>query len=644
MFAAPEVACGYNGAHCQEIAMLPLKKARLDDTRRRFMTHFAGIGLGATLAPGVLWARMQDQGVQRVTLDMVTSALKLAGIDATEAERQAMVSGANQNLARYETVRELDIPNDVSPPFHFSAVVPGIDVNKTKKPFRLSAAPAVHRPANLEDVAFWPVRHLAELVRTRKVTSLELTEMYLARLHRYNGTLNNVVTFLDDVGRAQAKQADAEIAAGKYKGPLHGIPWGAKDIISVKGYKTTWGTAPLKDQVLDYDASVVEMLRDAGAVLIAKVATGELASGDNWFGGQTKSPWDPAVGSSGSSAGPSSATAAGCVGFAIGTETSGSILSPAARCGVAGLRPTFGRISRYGVMALSWTQDRLGPICRYAEDCAIVMQAIAKPDGRDMSVSDWPFNWDAQSIDIRKLRVGIIKESFDDLSNAEAKQNAQRVLDVLKGLGVSTFVPMTIPVFNANTNGFGIESAAYFDRMTRAGKMEGARGGTRKSAWLTPAVEYLQQQRVRMMMMMKLEEATRGLDVYLVASNNTGGTPGPTGGRGRGATPDPAADPAAAAEAGRAGGTGRAGRGPGGGGGRGPGGGGGGSPAQRHSTMANLACYPAINVPNGFAANGQPTNVTFFARPFGETEMLALAKAYQDVAGFHLQKPAKLGA
>ena len=193
-------------------------------------------------------------------------------------------------------------------------------VNKTKQPFRLSAAPAVKRPANLEDVAFWPVRHLAELVRTRQVTSLELTEMYLARLHRYNGLLNNVVTFLDDHGRAEAKRADQEIAAGKYKGPLHGIPWGAKDIISVKGHPTTWGSAPFKEQVLDYDASVIEQLRDAGAVLIAKVTTGELAGGDNWFGGQTKSPWDPTQGSSGSSAGPSSATAAGCVAFGIGTR------------------------------------------------------------------------------------------------------------------------------------------------------------------------------------------------------------------------------------------------------------------------------------------------------------------------------------
>ena len=595
----------------------------LRDTRRRFIAHFAGAGLGATLAPGIIWARMQEQNTDRVTLEMVTAALALAGIESTETERQTMVNGANQSLGRYEAIRGIDIPNDVSPPFHFSALVPGIEVDKTRRPIRLSTAPSLQRPANLEDVAFWPVRHLSELIRTKQVTSLELTEMYLARLHRYNGTLNNVVTFLDDVARAQAKQADTEIAAGEYRGPLHGIPWGAKDIISVKGHTTTWGTEPLKDQVLDYDASVVEMLRDAGAVLLAKLSTGELAAGDNWFGGQTKSPWDPAVGSSGSSAGPSSATAAGCVAFAIGTETSGSILSPAARCGLAGLRPTFGRISRYGVMALSWTQDRLGPICRHAEDCAMVMQAIAKPDGRDMSVSDIPFNWDAR-LDIRTLRVGYIKESFDSLSNADAKANAERLLETLRSVGISTFVPMEIPSPNTGGSAIGVESAAYFDHMARAGKMTGARGGRRASAWLTPAVEFLQQQRVRMMMMMELEKATRGLDVYVVASNNTGGTPTPAGGRGRG------------------GGGGRAG---GGGRGRGGGRGGGGAqnPAQRHSTMANLACYPAINIPNGFAANGQPTNATFFARPFGEMPLLALARAYQDAAGFYKQKPEKMG-
>jgi Asp-tRNA(Asn)/Glu-tRNA(Gln) amidotransferase A subunit family amidase len=605
-----------------------LDRVNVDESRRRFMTHFAGLGLGSTLVPGVLWARMQDAGASTLTLEMVTDALRLSGIELSEAERKAMVDSANQNLRRYEELRKIHIPNDVSPPFHFSAIVPGIEVNKTRLPFRLSPAPAVKRPANLEEVAFWPVRHLAELLRTRQVTSLELTETYLARLHRYNPKLNNVVTFLDDYGRAEAKRADAEIAAGKYKGPLHGIPWGAKDIISVKGFKTTWGSPAFKEQEFDYDASVVEMLREAGAVLIAKLTTGELAAGDNWFGGQTKSPWDPAQGSSGSSAGPSSATAAGCVAFGIGSETSGSILSPSARCGLTGLRPTFGRISRYGVMALSWTQDRLGPICRYAEDCAIVMQAIAKPDGRDMSVSDVPFNWNAQ-LDVRKLRVGYIKESFDEITNADAKMNAQHVLETLTSLGVARLTPVAIPEFTTNVSGLGVESAAFFDEYARAGKMKEARGGSRPNGRLVPAVEFLRQQRLRMMMMMELAKATSNVDVYVVASNNTG-VGGPGGGRGgAGGRGDPAADAAAESPGG-------------GGGGRGGRGGAPQGPTQRHFIMANLACYPAINVPNGFASTGTPTNVTFYARPFGETELLALAKAYQDAAGFHLRRPVKL--
>jgi Asp-tRNA(Asn)/Glu-tRNA(Gln) amidotransferase A subunit family amidase len=602
--------------------------ANLNETRRRFLAHFASVGLGSTLAPGILWARMQDAGAKKLTVEMVADAMKLSGLDFNEADLKSMVDAANQNLARYEELRTVHIPNDVSPPFHFSSLVPGIEINRTKLPFRLSAAPAVKRPVNLEEAAFWPVRHLAELIRTRQVTSVELTEMYLARLHRYNAKLNNVVTFLDDLGRAEAKRADAEIAAGKYKGPLHGIPWGAKDIIAVKGYKTTWGSPAFKEQSFDYDASVVELLRDAGAVLIAKVTTGELASGDQWFGGQTKSPWNLSQGSSGSSAGPSSATAAGCIGFGIGSETSGSILSPAARCGLAGLRPTFGRVSRHGVMALSWTQDRLGPLCRYAEDCAIVMQAIAKPDGRDMSVSDIPFNWNAQ-LDVKKLRVGIIQESFDELTNADAKRNAAHTLDTLRSIGVSKFVPITVPEtpFSLNAiSAIGVESAVFFDEPARSGRMKEARGGGRYNGRLVPAVEYLKLQRARMMMMMKLAEATSNVDVYVVASNNTGvGEGGRGGGRGRGtdapgtAAPDSQAPATTATEPPRPQG-----------------------PTQRHFTMANLACYPAVNVPNGFTGSGSPTNAVFYARPFGEMEALALAKAYQDAAGFHLKRPTAL--
>src|SRR5579863_3147063 len=390
------------------------------EARRQFLSYFSSLGLGTTLLPGVLWAQIQQDDQQRVTLAMLKNALALSGLTFSEEDQKAMLQGVNRNLGNYEELRKIHIPNDVAPPFYFSALVPGMKVNRVKDGLRFSI-PAVRRPANLEDVAFWSIPQLAQLIRTRQVSSVELTQMYLGRLHKYNPKLNCVVTFLDDLAMAQAKQADAEIASGKYKGPLHGIPWGAKDIITVKGYKTTWGSDAYKDQVLDNEASVVEMLRDAGAVLLAKLTTGELAQGDHWFGGITKNPWNLAEGSSGSSAGPASATAAGCVAFGIGSETSGSILSPSARCGITGLRPTFGRISRYGVMTLSWTQDRLGPLCRYAEDCAVVMSVIAKPDGRDLSVSELPFNWNSR-FDWKKLRVGYLRDAFDETANPVTKK------------------------------------------------------------------------------------------------------------------------------------------------------------------------------------------------------------------------------
>ncbi len=584
------------------------------EARRRFLAHFTAIGLGSSLAPGVLWARMQDAGADRVTLAMVTDALKLSGIELADDDRKALVDGANTALTRLEEQRAVVIPNDVSPPYHFSPVVPGITVDRTRMPFVLSKAPPVTRPASLEDVAFWPVRHLAELVRTRQVTSVELTRMYLARLHRHNAVLNNVVTFLDEHGLAEAARADAEIAAGRYTGPLHGIPWGVKDIITVRGFKTTWGSPAFTEQQFDYDASIVEMLRAAGAVLLAKLATGELASGDTWFGGQTKSPWDPTQGSSGSSAGPSSATAAGGVAFAIGSETSGSILSPAARCGVVGLLPTFGRVSRHGAMAVSWTQDRLGPICRYAEDCAIVMQAISKPDGRDMSVTDLPFNWNP-ALDLRRLKVGILQASFDELTEPAAKANAAATLEVLKALGVARFVPVHVPESSLDLSGIWVESAAFFDQHVRAGRMAKAPFGIgRRTSRLVSAVDFLQAQRLRMMMMEALAKATAHVDLYIVASNSIG--------RGGPGGPPPGAGVPGAA------------RGP-----RRPQG-----PTQRHFGMANLACYPAVNVPNGFAEGGTPTSIVFYAQPYRERELLALAKAYQDKAQWHTRRPAAVGA
>jgi Asp-tRNA(Asn)/Glu-tRNA(Gln) amidotransferase A subunit family amidase len=595
-----------------------------NESRRRFFLGLSGMGLGATMLPEVLWSQAQEDGAQRITQAMLQDALALSGLTFPDEDQKAMLQAINQNLTRYEDLRKVHIPNDISPPFYFSPLVPGMTVDRTRRPLRFSA-PRVKRPSSLEDVAFWPITQLAQLIRTRQVTSTELTEMYLARLHRYNPKLNCVVTFLDDVAMAQAKQADAEIKSGKYKGPLHGIPWGAKDIIAVKGYKTTWGSAAYKDQMIEEEASVVEMLRGAGAVLLAKLTTGELAQGDGWFGGQTKNPWNLAQGSSGSSAGPASATAAGCVAFGIGSETSGSILSPSGRCGVTGLRPTFGRVSRYGVMALSWTQDRLGPLCRYAEDCAIVMATIGKPDDRDMSVSDIPFNWNAR-LDIRKLRVGYLEEGFDETRDPVAKKNEEKAIAQIEALGIK-LVPVKVPEGTADASGFAVESAVFFDELIRSGRDKQLtspnRGNGFRSARLIPAVEYLQAQRARTMMMMKLAEATADVDVYLVPANSGGGGGG-RGGRGAAVATDGAAATAP-------GGGGRGGRGGGGAFAR--------SAVNRHFSMANLACYPAINVPNGFTEEGTPTALTIYGRPFAEAEVLAVAKAYQDASGFHLKHP-----
>ena len=585
-----------------------------DESRRRFLAFFSGSAAGATLLPGVLWAQLQQSGDQRVTAEMLKNALALSGVVFSDEEQQAMLQGVNRNLTQYEDLRALKIPNNIGPPFYFSALVPGMEVHRTREPLRFST-PVVKRPADLEEAAFWPVTHLAQLLKSRRVTSVELTRMYLERLHKHNPKLNCVVTFLDDVAIEQARKADSEIAAGKYRGPLHGIPWGAKDIIAVKGFKTTWGSDAYKDQVLEEEASVVEMLRDAGAVLLAKLASGELAQGDRWFGGQTKNPWNLEEGSSGSSAGPGSATAAGLVGFAIGTETSGSILSPSARCGVTGLRPTFGRVSRYGVMALAWTQDRLGPMCRYAEDCAVVMSAIARPDGRDLSVSEIPFNWNAHR-DIRKLRVGVLQDAFDETRDPAAKANDAKTLAQVEALGVK-LVPLKLPEWTLDVSPYSVESAAFFDELIRSGGDKRMTTPTRAAGWKTaraiPAVEFLQLQRARMMLMMQLAAATANVDVYLAPA------PGGFGGGGRGGrgTPPDASSAAgrAAFEAQRR------------------------SPTQQHFTMANQACYPAVAVPNGFGPNGSPTSITFMARPFGEADLLALAKAYQDAAGFHLKRP-----
>ena len=572
-------------------------------SRRRFLSTLGGLGVGSTLLPGVLWAKLDAAGTTTLTAAMLRDAAALCGLAFSDEECAAILDAVNLNLDRYEKLHSLKIPNDVAPPFYFSPIVAGMQVDASPAPIIFSETISRAVPANLEDLAFWSVADLGHLLKTRAVTSEALARMFLTRLHRLNPKLNCVVTFLDDLALSEARAADAEIAAGHYRGPLHGIPWGAKDIIAVAGYKTTWGSGAYQDQIIAQDATIVTHLREAGAVLIAKLSTGELAGGDVWFGGRTNNPWNLEVGASGSSAGSACAVAAGCVPFAIGTETGGSILGPAARCGATGLRPTFGRTSRYSVMALSWTQDRLGPMCRYVEDCAIVMQAIARPDGIDLSVSTLPFNWDARR-DLKTVRVGYLPQAFADTDrNPDWIKNDAATLAHLRGLGIE-LVPLTLPdIPELDALTLSVESAVFFDELLRSDRHQLLTVKTRaprlRAARLIPAVEYLQSQRLRAMMMAQLAAATASVDVYVAPYSS--GIVAPPAALGAPTPPQ--------------------------------------NFTQQHNQMANLACYPAIALPNGFTTDGTPSAITFLARPFGEAALLTVAKAYQDLTGYNLKPP-----
>src|SRR3989442_1629235 len=368
----------------------------------------------------------------RITKDMMHNAEKLIGIELTDKQEDMALPGVNRSLDSYEAIRRIDVPLDTEPAIAFHPALPGFHVKRA--PAKVKFKFGKNEPAqfkSVDDLAFASVPQLAELIRTRKVSSVELTKMYLSRLKKYGPKLLCVVTLTEDLAMKQAQAADDDVKRGKYRGPLHGIPWGAKDLFATKGIKTTWGAEPYRDQVIDYDATVVERLRNAGAVLVAKLSMGALAQGPKWFGGVTRNPWVPdedRQGSSGSSAGPASATSAGLVGFSIGTETLGSIVSPSSRCGVTGLRPTYGRASRYGAMGLSWTMDKIGPICRGVEDCAAALDAIYGPDGRDMTVGGAPFNWSPE-MPLDKLRIGYLKGEFEITPQANANEQQRRVTD-----------------------------------------------------------------------------------------------------------------------------------------------------------------------------------------------------------------------
>jgi Asp-tRNA(Asn)/Glu-tRNA(Gln) amidotransferase A subunit family amidase len=623
--------------------------------RRHFLAVCSAAGLAGTLLSGTLYtlvAQAEQQGsetpktpppaaAQPVTDAMLEAAAALAGVPLTAEQRTMMLDGLNQQRKSYDAIRALHIPNDVAPAYIFDPLPPGFAVDTGHQPMRMSKAPAItHAPSNLEDLAFLSVRELSEYVRTKKVSSTALTEMYLSRLKRYDPTLHFVVTLTEERATTQAREADRDIAAGRYRGPLHGLPWGAKDLLAVKGYPTTWGAGGFEDQSFDDDATVVKRLDAAGAVLVAKTTLGALAMGDKWFGGRTRNPWNPKQGSSGSSAGSASSVAAGCVAFAIGSETLGSISSPSTRCGATGLRPTFGFVPRTGAMALSWTMDKLGPICRAVEDCVIVLTNIHGPDGKDLATRDAGFSWDAD-FDWRTLRVGYLKEAFEsdhpqgapkppasetdverkkrltaerDRAAARTRREYDRrydqaALDKLRAMGVE-LKPVELPKlpYGDMSPLLTAEAAAAFDDLTMSGRDKLL---TEQSAddWpnlfrvsrFYPAVEYIQANRARTLAIRQMATLFQQIDVIVT----------PSGGD--------------------------------------------------QLVATNLTGHPAVIVPNGIrgidaplppkvddgeddsiGGPGTPVSLTFLGGLYQDAKLCAFARAYQEATGFQKLHP-KLG-
>ena len=478
-------------------------------SRRAILKGLAVVGAGSLTFRRALAAQAAQAGA--VTKDMIKQAEWISGLELTEDERTRTARSVQQSLASFAELRKVDVGYDVAPALTFFPMAPRPAAAVKRNQATPVETPVVRRPESAEELAFLTVVELSALIRSRQVSSTELTKLYLERLKRFDPLLKCVVTFTEDVALKQAAQADREIAAGHYRGALHGIPWGAKDLISYPGYPTTWGATPFKGRVIDGKATVAARLEEAGAVMLAKLSLGALAMGDMWFGGRTRSPWDPRTGSSGSSAGSASAAAAGLVGFAIGSETLGSIVSPCRACGATGLRPTFGRVSRHGCMTLAWTMDKLGPITRSVEDCALVFDAIHGADGKDFAAVDQPFDWPARR-DLGTLKVGYIEEPRRTSEEREE-------LRILRKLGLE-LVPITLPTelpVRAITLMLGTEASAAFDEITRKHVTEGLNSwpDTFRQGEFVPAVEYLRAARVRTKLMHAMEERMAAVDLYV---------------------------------------------------------------------------------------------------------------------------------
>ena len=519
-----------------------------------------------------------------ISSSQVQSATEIMDLDMTPAEIDSLLPNLEDNRKSFQALREHSIPNELSPALQFNPIPTGFEIPTGANQIEFGPLTGVQLPKDRSKLAFYTLRQLAELIRTGQLSSVELTRFFLQRLKKHDPTLHCVITLTEDLAIAQATKADQEIAAGNYRGVLHGIPYGAKDLLATKKYKTTWGAAPYKDQVLDYNATVVQKLEDAGAILCAKLSMGALAWGDVWFGGKTRNPWDPSSGSSGSSAGSASAVAAGLLPFAIGTETLGSIVSPSTVCGTTGLRPTFGRVSKYGAMALSWSMDKIGPICRSAEDCTAVFAAIAGVDGKDLSLIEAPFRYANQLANPKLIKVGYHKSAFD--RNYPFKQQDSMALATLEELGYE-LTPVELPKMPDIGMILSVEAAAAFDELTRSGKddelvrqIRNAWPNVFRAARFVPAVEYIQANRLRTKLKEDMAQVFEEVDLYVHPSW-----------------------------------------------------------ASSSLRITNYTGHPCVVVPNGFRADGRPTSITFTGKLFDEGTLLAIAAAFQRATDWEDQHP-----
>ncbi|MEO8027371.1 MAG: amidase [Bryobacteraceae bacterium] len=555
-------------------------------SRRAWLEALTSLSAMLVLEPGLEAQGRQQQPIpMRINKEMLAQALKLVGLDFTDAQQEMMLQSVNRSVVGFDALRKLNIPLDTEPAFRFIPALPGKEPKMRPAKFQPTKARAVKRPASLDDLAFATVPELAAFVKSKQVTSTELTKMYLARLKRFGPKLNCVITLTEDLALKQAAAADAEIQRGKYRGPLHGIPYGAKDLFATKGIKTTWGAEPFQDQVIDHNATAIDRLEAAGAVLCAKLSMGALAQGDLWFNGMTRNPWNLEQGSSGSSAGSASATSAGLVGFSIGTETLGSIVSPSTRCGVVGLRPTYGRVSRYGAMALSWTMDKVGPLCRGVEDCALVLNAMHGPDGKDGTVLDAPLDWLPQT-PVSGLKIGYLKAEFDRMTGDRGKLYAD-ALDAVRKAGMK-LEEVALPAFDTGALRviLSAEAATAFDDITRDGRVGMLKGqqpfdwpNSFRSTRLAPAVEYIRAQRGRTLLQQEMDKFMSQWDVIVCP------------------------------------------------------------PQSASLTVTNMTGHPQVVVPCGFLNGKEPFGLMFTGKLYEEGTPLLAARAFEQATEWHTMHP-----